>query len=259
LKSLGSNVGRKELIATRLSDRLLFSLSLFGPGDEGTDSWRPITCIDLGVHNMAFATIDLEMNLLKAQRVSLLQDQNIDAAGELPAQLASNLPGDFAAFTHAFINRYLASQRSTANSLYIIEQQMQRQNPRCAIIEAQLHAILYPRTMSISALAVSNFFSLAQATENNQSSSPTAGKPLSYAAKKRAAVQLVDHWIATDMVLNPLSSELTRPDSQLLVTTRPASKRDDLADCVLSCVASAIWFRRSQHKALALLNILSDV
>lgn len=279
--SNGDAANRKQLTVASLRERMMFSLSLLAPdidtiahdtsaNPSSESRWRPVCCLDLGLKNMAFATMDLEMRLLRLQRVSLMQssqprgreaagDENLSTTDELLtlAAGAANLPAEFAALMHSFTENHLRSDSHTGGPepLYIIEQQMQRHNPRCAIIEAQMHALLYPHTLSISPLTVSNFFSLKG--EDSDTGKPVRTKAQSYQAKKKATVQLVDYWIANGIVLDPLSPALGRSDCQFILPVgkrQKQPKRDDLADCILSCVASVIWLRRLQHEAFGLLD-----
>jgi hypothetical protein len=125
----------------------------------------------------------------------------------------------------------------------VIEQQMMTFNPRCSIIEAQLHAFLYPRARSISPRSVAAYFQLTR-----EALKGVGGDSNNSGLKKRISSLLVERMLRSDETI--ISST---PEFLTMVQSSP--KRDDLSDAVLNGLMHTIQQRRLIHEALQLLEL----
>lgn len=165
---------------------------------------------------------------------------------------------------------------TTSPFLCAIEQQMKQHNPSCTVMEAILHAYLYPRTLSISPLSMASYFELQKpefdaalyqslvTTASSESPVPLDSKA---ASKKKETVRRRrdprqptkdvkepgKKWLTTLLVDTFLEESakggsetlLTWSDASTLNAWRTAVKKDDLADAMVMQLMMFLWYHRS--------------
>jgi hypothetical protein len=242
-------------------------------GDKKKDP--VLTVVDVGTTNLAWVNVPMSRQRDSGARLRLEQGallsifethaSKLDKKGRpLVVIPARNMANEYAAriranLLHAgHLSAVTAPQLESADipaaypvphRHFAIELQMQRHNPRCIMVETLLHAFLYPRALNFSPLTVGTYYGILQRrdrlkldkavtngrvpAEEALQVAPTIANP----SKKTLAVKLVQHWIDTNQVVD------IPPDSPLGTLFREASKRDDLADCILAGVVHHIWMR----------------
>jgi hypothetical protein len=186
-----------------------------------------VVAIDLGVSNMAWVTMDLRNLQFQSCHLSALKHLK---------------PSSMTSFSECSLD-VLAQISSDQHTKFVIEQQIRSHNTQCMILEAQLHALLYPRAITISAATVAREFQLK---EIGAELSSNKGK-----LKKKAAVSLVQYLIDnTDWF-----------SSSVVETFKQAKKRDDVSDAILMALIYCLYSRRQFRETIRILRLqtLADI
>lgn len=222
-----------------------------------------VVSVDVGTRNMAWVRGDPRQMRIVDAGVYSLEDANGDRPKAIAQEFSRlvynftrslsvprNSPSNSIAVAAEGHSEEKEKEKGRARDLFIIEQQMQQHNVRCLIVESQLHAFLFPRTIAISPSSVS-----LQIGHGSTPTSPISGSGLtgtgsgltgtgsgsslksragtSSQQKKRNAVELVKY-LGQD-------SSLGLIDDRVLQFLESEKKKDDLSDAILQFLCFCGW------------------
>ena len=247
---------KKFTMIPQLYQRIHMAHRCFSDSNEESGEF---VFIDVGVKNMAWTVVDMRRRHIKQLGLqslfSAINDGDSVDSSELSME-KKNMPADFALQVSRFVRDLQSSVSPQAT--YIIEQQMQRHNPRCLIVEAQLHAFLLPNTLSISPVTVSRSLGISSASNSKSKSEESSALlewkgPLKRDQKKRLSIRLVERILNLDSIngsdeMMTMSSDAA---AKLTEMRRDGQKLDDICDCILNSLAFHLWLLRL-HRQLML-------
>lgn len=209
-----------------------------------------VVSIDVGIRNMAWARFRA-----KSLQVDCGDVVSLNALIDAP----QNWIEVFSACSNKLARELKAMASADQPATYVIEQQMRAHSPKCLILEAQLHAHLFPDAISIAPRSVAAFFHLGRSAvsqstvgDEEESDGGDVFNDIKRQNKKKQAIYLVQHWITRS---GDSPHALPRFSAEFKHAFAVAQKRDDIADAVLNGALFAIHSHRLFSEAVQLLDI----